>query len=56
MALPIPTPMDVVVGDIVQVSFQYRAGGSIESLQNAMCVTLKSSTKLRSKHLSLAVG
>jgi protein arginine N-methyltransferase 1 len=56
MALPISTPLDVVAGDIVQVSFQYRAGGSIESLQNAIRVTLKSSAKLRSKHLSLAVG
>lgn len=56
MALPIPTPIDVMPGDIVQASFQYRAGGSIESLQNAMRVSVKSSAKLRSKHLSLAVG
>ena len=33
MTLPLPTPMDVVAGDIIDVSFAYRAGGSIPSLQ-----------------------
>ncbi len=56
MALPIPRPLDVLAGDMIQVSFQYRAGGSIESLQNSLQVSRKSSTKLRSSHLFLAVG
>jgi len=56
MALPLATPINVAAGDVVQVSFQYRAGGSIESLQNSMRVNVKSSAKLRSKHLSLAIG
>ncbi|MFC0348240.1 methyltransferase domain-containing protein [Undibacterium danionis] len=56
MALPLATPLSVAAGDVVQVSFQYRAGGSIESLQNSMRVSVKASAKLRSKHLSLAIG
>jgi len=33
MTLPLPKPMDVLAGDIIDVSFAYRAGGSIPSLQ-----------------------
>jgi protein arginine N-methyltransferase 1 len=33
MTLPLPAPMNVVAGDIIDVSFAYRAGGSIPSLQ-----------------------
>ncbi len=36
MALPLATPLDVVAGDVLNVSFQYRAGGAIGSLQNAI--------------------
>jgi protein arginine N-methyltransferase 1 len=36
MALPLNAPLDVTAGDVLQVSFQYRAGGSIPSLQNAV--------------------
>jgi predicted RNA methylase len=33
MTLPLARVLDVVAGDVVEVSFQYRAGGSIPSLQ-----------------------
>jgi hypothetical protein len=33
MMLPLARPFDVQAGDIVQVSFAYRAGGSIPSLE-----------------------
>jgi predicted RNA methylase len=33
MMLPLPKPMDVQAGDVVQLSFAYRAGGSIPSLE-----------------------
>jgi len=33
MTLPLAKPLDVVAGDVVHVAFQYRAGGSIPSLQ-----------------------
>ncbi|WP_296949629.1 methyltransferase domain-containing protein [uncultured Massilia sp.] len=36
MALPLAQPLDVQAGDIVQVSFAYRAGGSIPSLEATM--------------------
>ena len=36
MMLPLATPLDVQAGDIVQVSFAYRAGGSIPSLEASM--------------------
>jgi protein arginine N-methyltransferase 1 len=56
MALPLSAPIKVNAGDILEVSFQYRAGGSIDSLQNALQAKLKSSAKVRSTHLSLALG
>jgi protein arginine N-methyltransferase 1 len=40
MTLPLARPLDVVAGDVVEVSFQYRAGGSIPSLQAAIRATL----------------
>ena len=36
MMLPLAAPIDVRAGDIVQVSFAYRAGGSIPSLEASM--------------------
>lgn len=36
MALPLDSPVQVSPGDVLQVSFQYRAGGSIPSLQAAI--------------------
>ena len=35
-ALPLEHPMRVRSGDLLQVSFQYRSGGSIPSLQAAI--------------------
>lgn len=40
MTLPLARPLDVVAGDVVEVSFQYRAGASIPSLQAAIRATL----------------
>jgi protein arginine N-methyltransferase 1 len=40
MTVPLERPLDVVAGDTVQLSFRYRAGGSIPSLQASMLVTL----------------
>jgi predicted RNA methylase len=34
MVLPLANPLSVQAGDCVHISFQYRAGGSISSLQN----------------------
>jgi hypothetical protein len=34
--LPLATPLDVQPGDVVQVSFAYRAGGSIPSLEASL--------------------
>ena len=36
MVLPLEEPLQVEAGDTLRVSFQYRAGGSIPSLQNSM--------------------
>lgn len=38
MTLPLATPVQAREGDVLQVSFQYRAGGSIPSLQAALKV------------------
>jgi protein arginine N-methyltransferase 1 len=40
MTLPLARVLDVVAGDVVEVSFQYRAGGSIPSLQASIRATL----------------
>jgi len=40
MTLPLAKALDVVAGDVVDVSFQYRAGGSIPSLQASIRATL----------------
>jgi predicted RNA methylase len=40
MTLPLARALDVVAGDVVEVSFQYRAGGSIPSLQASIRATL----------------
>lgn len=40
MVLPLVVPVNVMAGDRVRVSFQYRAGGSIPSLQSAIQVEL----------------
>jgi protein arginine N-methyltransferase 1 len=44
MTLPLATPVVVQAGDVVHVSFQYRAGGSIPSLQASLtaCVVYDS--------------
>ena len=36
MAMPLATPVAVRVGDVLQVSFHYRAGGSLPSLEATM--------------------
>jgi protein arginine N-methyltransferase 1 len=36
MTLPMAAPVKVAEGDVLQVSFQYRAGGSIPSLEGTM--------------------
>lgn len=40
MMLPLAQPIDVRPGDVVQVSFSYRAGGSLPSLEATMRVDL----------------
>ncbi|WP_292933523.1 methyltransferase domain-containing protein [Noviherbaspirillum sp.] len=52
MVLPLPTPVQVLAGDVLHVSFQYRAGGSIPSLQSAMHVELlpAKAVAVRSEH------
>lgn len=39
LILPVPEPLDVNAGDSVAVQFAYSAGGSLESLQESLCVT-----------------
>jgi len=40
MTLPLAKPFDVVAGDVLPVSFHYRAGGSIPSLQASIRIGL----------------
>jgi protein arginine N-methyltransferase 1 len=51
MTLPLPVPMNVVAGDIIDVSFAYRAGGSIPSLQ-ASIVTARVEEPVRAMAIS----
>ncbi len=45
MVLPLEEPVQVAAGDLLQVSFQYRAGGSIPSLQASICAELAQRTE-----------
>lgn len=45
MTLPLAKALDVVAGDVVDVSFQYRAGASIPSLQASTRATLAFDTE-----------
>lgn len=56
MVLPLLESIKVTAGDIVHLSFEYHAGDSIESLQNAIRVTVKPAARVRARHLSLVVG
>jgi protein arginine N-methyltransferase 1 len=56
MALPLKTPMNVVAGDVLNISFQYRTGGSIDSLQNNMKVSIQAKTPQRQSQLSMAMA
>lgn len=40
LVLPLSTPVEVQTGDVIEVSFRYRTGASIQSLQKALCVQL----------------
>jgi predicted RNA methylase len=40
MSLPVANPVQVKAGDVVQVGFSYRAGGSLPSLEATMRVSV----------------
>jgi hypothetical protein len=40
LVLPLAEPVHVNAGDTLQIGFKYRAGGSIPSLQEAICAEL----------------
>ena len=44
MAIPVPEPMQVNAGDIVDVSFAYHTGAPISALQNTLRVSLRQQT------------
>lgn len=44
MALPLASPIEVKAGETIKIKLSYRAGGSIESLQNSMQVCLAEET------------
>ncbi len=50
MTLPLANPISVRPGDVLQVSFQYRAGGSIPSLQAAIRADLVIETVAQPVH------
>lgn len=56
MALPLRTPIEVVAGDIVDVSFQYRTGGSIDSLQNTIKVSVRNQSMQQQRQFSMAIA
>ena len=46
MSLPLDNPVDARSGDVLHVSFQYRAGGSIPSLQAALRASVAGAAEL----------
>ena len=55
LSLPLDEAVEVKAGDVLELSFSYRAGGSFASLQNSIKVQVKSAAS-RSQHLSLVVS
>ncbi len=53
MVLPLPVAIEVQAGDIVDVSFRYRAGASIASLQNVLQASIRQAAN--SPHLEDAM-
>ena len=43
LVLPVATPLTVAAGTIINVSFNYQAGGSIQSLQDSLSVSIENS-------------
>lgn len=54
MVLPLPNAIDVKSGDIVDVNFKYRAGGSIASLQNALQASIRQAEILTIEETTVA--
>ncbi|CAN7323953.1 methyltransferase domain-containing protein [Pseudoduganella sp. LjRoot289] len=54
MTLPLAKPVQAKEGDILAVSFQYRAGGSIPSLQTSLRVEILHETALQPRHYAPA--
>jgi predicted RNA methylase len=54
MTLPLAQPLAVCAGDVVDVSFAYRAGGQIQSLQASMQVSLVRQPQLQPLSLAFA--
>ncbi|NML63494.1 methyltransferase domain-containing protein [Massilia sp. RP-1-19] len=54
MSLPVATPVAVKAGDVVQVSFSYRAGGSLPSLEATMRVSVAQDMVATPVHLNTA--
>lgn len=50
MVLPLANPIEVAAGDVLRVSFQYRAGASIPSLQHAIQVEVAAETLVERSH------
>ena len=55
MTLPLARPLEVVAGDVVAVSFAYRAGGSIPSLQLSLRAALAFDTEQPAERVSRAL-
>ncbi len=55
MALPLKTPLNVVAGDVLNISFQYRTGGSIDSLQNSIKVNVQEKITHRQSQRMMAM-
>lgn len=54
LVLPLSIPVDVKAGDVLEVAFEYRAGGSIPSLQQAMRVTRHAPAQAMERQRQLA--
>ncbi|MBY0574724.1 MAG: methyltransferase domain-containing protein [Undibacterium sp.] len=54
MVLPLARPMQVKAGEVIHVGFKYRAGGTIDSLQNAIEVQIVSSNMVSKPRMSMA--
>jgi len=56
MCIPVPEPLEVKAGDVIEISFHYRTGAPISALQHTLQVQVHAANRAKERNLSLVHG